>query len=76
MKVVENVNGFLVPPKNSAAPAKKIICLIKNKNLRKEMKEESREMAKQYDWKIITKKYIEVYEEILDRQKFKKRWRV
>lgn len=73
---MENINGFLVPPKDSAALAEKIVYLLENDNLRKEMGEKSCEMAKQYDWKIITKKYIEVYEEILDRQKLKKRGRV
>ncbi len=69
MKVVENVNGFLVRLKDSTALAERIIYLLANENLRKGMGAKSREMTKQYDWKITTKRYVEVYEEILDRRK-------
>ncbi len=46
MKVVENVNGFLVRPKDSTALAERIIYLLANKNLRKGMGAKYREMAK------------------------------
>ncbi|GAI20820.1 unnamed protein product [marine sediment metagenome] len=47
--------------------------MLENDNLRKEMGEKSREMVKQYDWKIITKKYIEVYNQALKRRGSEKR---
>jgi len=63
--VADGVNGFLVPPKSPESLAEKIILLVKNKKLRKEMGQESYQMARRYDWKIITKKYVEVYETVL-----------
>jgi len=42
--------------------------LLENDKLRKQMGEKSRQMAKQYDWKLITRKYVEVYKKVLDKQ--------
>jgi len=67
--MVENINGLLVLPKDSTALAERIIYLPKNDNLRKGMGEKSHKMTKQYNWKITTKRYVEVYEEVLDRRK-------
>jgi len=67
--VTNHINGFLIPPESSEALAEKIILLLKDERLRKTMGKKSFEISRQYDWKIITKKYIEVYEQMLQRYK-------
>lgn len=58
--VEDGVNGFLVPPGNSASLAKAIIKILSDQSLRIRMGNESRRIAKQYDWDIVAEEYVEV----------------
>jgi len=63
----DGVNGFLVPPRDPVALAERIKHLLDNESLRKKMSKKSFEFSMYHDWKIITKKYLEVYERISNR---------
>lgn len=59
--VKDGVNGYFVPIKDSNALAKKMIYLIENRNLLKEMSEASYDYCKErFDVKLINKKMLEI----------------
>jgi len=63
--VVRNgINGFLVPPANPKAIATSIL-KIYDKNLIHIMGRLSRELVRKYDWKLIAKEAIRIYESVL-----------
>ena len=64
--VEDNKNGFLVPIKNYKELVKKIEILIDNQNLREKFGKYGRIKAKkEFDIKVVVRKYMEVYEEII-----------
>ena len=64
--VKDGYNGFLVPVKDSKILAEKIKILIEDKNLRKKFGYNSREyIKKEFDVKIVVKKYLELYNNVL-----------
>ena len=65
--VVENgVSGIVVPVRNAEALAEAIIKLAKNPDLRRKMGEAGRERALEaFDQRIIVRKTIEVYDDVL-----------
>jgi glycosyltransferase involved in cell wall biosynthesis len=60
----EGINGYIVPPRNSLAIADAVIKSF-DRNELKRMGARSKEIAKNYDWKIIAKKAIKEYERII-----------
>nr|WP_321352418.1 glycosyltransferase family 4 protein [uncultured Methanoregula sp.] len=71
--VLDNVNGYLVEPKNSEAIAEKILLLLRNDQQRQEISETNRKKAKQYEWWTIIDKIEKIYLKILkDSGKFQK----
>ncbi|MDL2230119.1 glycosyltransferase, partial [Treponema sp. OttesenSCG-928-L16] len=64
--LLENVSGFLVPEKDSAALADKIILLLKDPDLCKQMGEAGKKyVEKKYDIQTISSQLLEYYTEIL-----------
>lgn len=63
--VVDGENGFLVPSKDPKALANKITKLLKNSNLRIKLSARSKELAKKYDWHIITNQYLKQYKRLV-----------
>lgn len=61
-------NGLLVPVANSNAIADAVIKLH-DKNMLKKMGDCSRKIIKNYDWKIVAKKAIVKYEELIEANK-------
>lgn len=60
--VINLENGLLVPIKNPKELSNAIIFLLEKTDLRKKMGQKSREIAKnRFDWEIIAKDFIEVY---------------
>jgi len=58
-------NGYLVEPGNEKQLAEKIFYLIEDREVRKRMGRNSRKLAEEeFDWSIITKKYLKVYKEL------------
>jgi len=62
--VKHGVNGLLVPPADSEAIAKAVL-EIYDKGLITTMSARSREMVKAYDWDIIAKRALKIYEKLL-----------
>jgi len=63
--VEDNKNGFLVPVKDYKILAKKIELLIDSPSLREKFAKYSRIKAKkEFDIKVVVKKYMEVYEDL------------
>lgn len=60
--------GILVEPENERALAKAIIKLLQDPALRQEMGERGRRKAARYDWSIIARQVLDVYEELLQRK--------
>lgn len=63
--VKHNKNGLLIPPANSNAIAEAII-QIYDKNRLINMAYYSKQIIKDYDWKIVAKKAIAKYEELIE----------
>jgi colanic acid/amylovoran biosynthesis glycosyltransferase len=64
--VLEGISGFLVPEKNSAALAEKLVMLLENRELRQRMGESGKRfVVEKYDIAKITKQIEEMYREIL-----------
>ena len=65
MQIKDGWNGFLVEPGNDKQLAEKIVHLLDHAAERRVMGSNSRRLAeREFDWKKIAKKYIEIYEEI------------
>jgi len=62
--VKDNYNGFFVS-RNSRQIREKVQILIKNDDLRKQMGINARQTAKNYSWEKVTKKTLQVYNEVL-----------
>ncbi len=60
--VKNGYNGFLVPQNDVRATIEAIIRILKSKNLRKEMSENSHVWAKDHDWSKVVMKYLNAYE--------------
>jgi len=63
--ITDRVNGLLVSPSNPRELSKRIIELLTKDDLRKTLSRNARLTAKQYDWEVLTRKYVEVYENTL-----------
>lgn len=48
--------------------AEKIICLLKNHEMMKEMKKAGRKKALKFDWQIVTKQVLDFYQEALNKK--------
>lgn len=67
MQIRDGWNGFLVEPGNEKQLTEKIKYLAENEKERKRMGEKSRKLAEEeFSWSMIAKKYLRVYEEIVD----------
>jgi glycosyltransferase involved in cell wall biosynthesis len=63
--VVENVTGFIIPPKNSESAAEKMLELINNSELRKKFGIAGRKrVIEHYSWNICLQKMIDVYKSV------------
>ncbi|MDG6220378.1 MAG: glycosyltransferase family 4 protein [Candidatus Thermoplasmatota archaeon] len=64
--VSDGTNGFIFPKGEWVSQAEKINILLSDQNLRKKMGQASRKRAvDMFDWNIITKKTIELYNSLL-----------
>jgi glycosyltransferase involved in cell wall biosynthesis len=59
--VKDGWNGYLIRGDDSSKLASDLVQLIDDENLRSEMGQRSREMAKQYNWEEIMRQYNELY---------------
>lgn len=61
--VREGDNGFLIRGDDVELLAERLAELVNNGELRRRMGERSRELARQYDWSFIMRRYDELYRE-------------
>lgn len=60
--------GLLVEPENEHALAEAIVRLLRNPTLRQEMSERGRCKAARYDWPIIARQILDLYEQLLQQK--------
>lgn len=63
--IEDGVNGFLVEEGNKQIFADKIITLIKNQDLRKQMGDNASKVTQKYTYEIIMHKWIDLFQNIL-----------
>jgi glycosyltransferase involved in cell wall biosynthesis len=63
--IQDQESGILVEPTNPEMFCEKIIELISDKSLRNKLSTLSYENVKKYDWNIIGKQYLELYNSLL-----------
>lgn len=65
--LTDGVEGITVPPRNAEKLSKAINRLMKDKELREQMGAKGKPKAMQYDWSIIARKLLDVYNATLGR---------
>jgi D-inositol-3-phosphate glycosyltransferase len=65
--VRDGETGFVVPGNDVQMLAKRLVELIKDKDLRNKLGNKSAEYAQLYAWEIISEKMIEVYNQVLEK---------
>jgi len=68
--VKDGENGFLVEPKNPEQIAEKVLMLLKNEKLRKEISINNKEKAKKYSWENVVQKLEKIYSEVLSNSRY------
>ncbi len=64
VELVENgVNGFIVPPRQPIIMAEKILNILSNDELRREMGVKARMKAEEFSWSKIAEKHLKIYME-------------
>src|SRR3989344_3342131 len=64
--VAEGENGYLVPPRNSAAAAAAATAILGNPGLRKKFSAGSLAFAKRMNWEQVVEAYTTIYQELFD----------
>ncbi|MGB4548137.1 MAG: glycosyltransferase family 4 protein [Syntrophales bacterium] len=62
--VRDGVNGFLVPPQDEKALAAKVVSLLENPRLAREMGKRNRGDSEQYQWDRLAERYMDIYERL------------
>ncbi len=63
--IIDNVTGFRVREKSSAAISEKIISLLEHKALREQVTQAGREyVLKNFDWEIVSRRYIDLMQRL------------
>jgi glycosyltransferase involved in cell wall biosynthesis len=64
--IQDGQSGFIVPPKNPAILAEKIVTLVKDPDLAEKMGANAKQISEtQYSWNSIAQKIITIYQEVL-----------
>lgn len=62
--VIDQINGFLIEPRNEYQIAEKVILLLNNNELREKISENNKEKASNYSWERVVEKLEKLYETI------------
>ncbi len=60
-----NKNGFQISPHNIGELKNKLLTLLADDKLRNSMSKESKKLSKKFDWNVIGKRYMKLYENVL-----------
>lgn len=63
--ITDGVDGFLIPPFDIDAYARKMLLLMQNESLRKQMGDNAKKTASQYDIEIIGKQWKQLFDELM-----------
>jgi glycosyltransferase involved in cell wall biosynthesis len=64
--LVDTENGFVIEPRNPTQLTQKLLTLLQDPKLAKEMGENGRKLIKeQFDWRLITSQVIDLYHKLL-----------
>ena len=64
--ITDGVDGFLISPFDVEAFAEKVILLMKDENLRREMGENARRSAAKYDIDIVGQQCKQLFDELME----------
>jgi len=64
--ITDGFDGFLISPFDVKAFAEKVILLMKNENLRREMGENARRSAAKYDIDIVGQQWKQLFDELME----------
>ena len=64
--ITDGFDGFLISPFDVEAFAEKVILLMKNENLRREMGENARRSAAKYDIDIVGQQWKQLFDELME----------
>ena len=59
-------NGFLLEPGRPELIAEKLVQLLQNEKLRKEMGTAGRKFVEKYDWNVIAERTLQVYQKAIE----------
>lgn len=65
--IKDEINGYIVPPKNTKILEDKINMLVNDKNLRKSLGNEGLNYSKNFSWRLSSKKTYDIYDSLLNR---------
>ena len=63
--VKHNQTGLIVPPMDPKAMADAVIRLLEDNDLRRQMSENSRELAQEFNWDVIVDRHLEIYHQLI-----------
>lgn len=63
--VQDRVTGYHVPSRNPEALAERIYELLTNTDCREEMGQNARRLAERFDWRIIARRFVEHYQQLV-----------
>jgi len=65
--LIDNKNGFIIEPRNPVQLTQKLLTLLQDPKLAKEMGENGRKLIEEnFDWRLITSQVIDLYHKLLD----------
>jgi len=71
--VTHNVEGILVPPKDTAALSHALVHLLADEDLRRQMGERARVRAEQFSWARVSQRILSYYERLIYEKRLSRR---
>lgn len=65
--VTHGEDGLLVPPRNYQELSQALLTLLNDEQLRQQMGARGKARAKDYDWKVVSRKLLDFYQRTIDR---------
>ena len=65
--ITHGEDGLLVPPRNYQELSQALLTLLNDEQLRQKMGARGKARAKDYDWKVVSRKLLDFYQRTIDR---------